>query len=170
MDQIYFYCCHLLFLFTEVNYFVHYQNLTLMLDKRDCNKETYQFTESLLESVNWRNSLLKKFFISFSGGACLLSIRGAKTQKRLTSRGGGDCDPSLCLLSENFTIGVHCLNIFCCFQIVYGLVSHLLLYLIFVLLCLSLLLLYFPQDLAQYCGVKISSINLFFLETWKHVR
>ena len=164
MDQIYCYCCHLLFLFTEVNYFVHYQNLTLMLDKRDCNKEIYQFTESLLESVNWRNSLLKKIFISFSG-AYLLSIRGAKTQTTLTSPGGGDCDPSLCILSDNFTIGVHYLNIFCSFQIVYGLVSHLLLYLIFVLLCLSLLLLYFPRDLAQYRGVKISSINLFFLET-----
>ena len=88
MDQIYCYCCHLLFLFTEVNYFVHYQNLTLMLDKRDCNKEIYQFTESLLESVNWRNSLLKKIFISFSG-AYLLSIRGAKTQTTLTSPGGG---------------------------------------------------------------------------------
>lgn len=93
MDQIYFYCCHLLFLFTEVNYFVHYQNLTLMLDKRDCNKETYQFTESLLESVNWRNSLLKKFFISFSGGRACSALGGLKPRRGLRPGVGGTVTP-----------------------------------------------------------------------------
>lgn len=91
--QIYCYCCHLLFLFTEVNYFVHYQNLTLMLDKRDCNKETYQFTESLLESVNWRSSLLEKFFISFSGGLACSALGGLKPRRGLRPGVGGTVTP-----------------------------------------------------------------------------
>ena len=40
-----------LFLFIEVSHFIYYQNLTLIVDIRDGNKEICQFTESL--STEW---------------------------------------------------------------------------------------------------------------------